>query len=268
MMIYGHNTARVLAILVSVAAVTSGWANGFRLADQDAFATARGDAFVATADNASAVYYNPAGLTQLEGQNVRGGLYYLYMDPTFRPPDNAANAGTTYHIKDKLNAVPQFFYAYTPEAWPVSFGFGTYAPYGGNMSWPQDTGFRTVATEGKLEYLRMNPAVALKLAPQLSIGAGLEVDYSRIKLEGGLARIINLRFPADYFRFKGDGWSAGYNVGVLWQPLEQLSFGATFRSPTPIDYDGSTDFYRPTSTPQTHRPTRCSKRAKSPLIFL
>jgi long-chain fatty acid transport protein len=48
---------------------TIAFADGFRLPDQDAFATARGEAFAATADNASAIYYNPAGITQLEGWN-------------------------------------------------------------------------------------------------------------------------------------------------------------------------------------------------------
>ncbi|MHB8523020.1 MAG: hypothetical protein ACYDH9_20000 [Limisphaerales bacterium] len=41
---------------------------GIRIADQDAEATARGNAFAATADNPSAIYYNPAGITQLDGQ--------------------------------------------------------------------------------------------------------------------------------------------------------------------------------------------------------
>ena len=68
-------------------------ANGFRLADQDAFATARGEAFVATADNPSAIYYNPAGITQLEGNNLRGGIYGIYLDPSYRPPSSAANSG-------------------------------------------------------------------------------------------------------------------------------------------------------------------------------
>jgi hypothetical protein len=51
-------------------------ADGFRLPDQDAFATARGEAFVATADNASAIYYNPAGISELKGWNFRAGIYF------------------------------------------------------------------------------------------------------------------------------------------------------------------------------------------------
>ena len=51
--------------------VASLFAKGFRLPDQDAFAPARGEAFAATADNASAIYYNPAGISKLEGFNFR-----------------------------------------------------------------------------------------------------------------------------------------------------------------------------------------------------
>src|SRR6266581_6650411 len=53
-------------------------ADGFRLPDQDAFATARGEAFATTADNASAIYYNPAGISQLKGGHFRCGIYGSY----------------------------------------------------------------------------------------------------------------------------------------------------------------------------------------------
>ena len=161
-------------------------ANGFLLGDQDAFATARGGAFTATADNASAVYYNPAGLTQLEGFNFRGGLYGLYYDPTFTPPPPRNT--NTFHIDNQWAAVPQFFAAYTPKDWPLSFGLGVYSPYGGNMSWPQDTGFRAVAISGALTYETINPVVALKLAPGLSIAGGLMVNYADLEMDQGLLK--------------------------------------------------------------------------------
>ena len=74
-------------------------------------------------------------------------------------------------------------------------GLGIYAPYGGNMSWPQDTGFRTVATEGSLKYFRINPVIALKLAPNLSIGGGVMVDYGKIDLESGPSSSPNNHSP-------------------------------------------------------------------------
>ncbi len=246
-------TSGALAAVIAGVPALSLFGSGFRLADQDAFATARGEAFVATADNASAVYYNPAGLSQLEGANLRAGVYGIYLDPTFRPPSGQRNSGTTYHIEDQYQAVPQFFGAYTPEALPLSFGLGVYAPYGGDVTWPQDTGFRTVATEGSLTYVRLNPVVALELAPGLSIGGGVEADYAKIELEGALSARLNRRVPLDYFRFNGDGWSVGYNLGVLWQPHEKISLGATFRSSTPVTFEGDTDFFLYGAVPSTHR---------------
>src|SRR5690242_19611035 len=72
----------VVAVLMGSSATLFG--NGFRLPSQDGFASARGEAFVATADNPSAIYYNPAGIAPLEGQNLRGGFYGLYLDPSFK----------------------------------------------------------------------------------------------------------------------------------------------------------------------------------------
>src|SRR6266704_3467337 len=62
------------------------FADGFRLPDQDAFATARGEAFAATAGNASAIYYNPAGISHLKGWNFRGGIYGIYLPLSYQSP--------------------------------------------------------------------------------------------------------------------------------------------------------------------------------------
>jgi len=229
----------LLAIIFYGISVWNVAANGFGLASQDAFATARGEAFVATADDASAIYYNPAGITQLEGNNIRGGLYSIYLDPTFQPPNGAPNAGHTYNIGKHYNFIPQVFLTHSFENSPVSMGLGVYAPYGGNMDWPQNTGFRAVALESSLKYLRINPVIAFKLAPNLSIAGGVMVDYGNIDLESGLRPFVQ---PPNFYRFEGDGWAVGYNLGALWQPIDQISIGATFRSATTITMDGHTEF--------------------------
>jgi len=208
------------------------WANGFLLPDQDAFATARGEAFVATADNASAVYYNPAGISQLEGNNVRAGFYGIDLEPQYKSP-----SGQTYDNESKLHAVPQFFYTYGRTNWPVSFGLGVYSPFGLQVEWPQNTGFRTAATQGRLTTVTINPVVSVKLSPTFSIGGGVMVNYANIDLQQGLSP-----YPAsDLFRFKGDSWDVGYNLGLRWQPVEKVSFGATVRSSATQNFKGHTE---------------------------
>ncbi len=246
-----RNLLELLMALLSVASALRAPANGFRLADQDAFATGRGEAFVATADNASAIYYNPAGLTQLAGSNFRMGIYGIYFDPTFTPPASAPNHAQTYRSHRNLAAAPQFFYACTPENQPVSFGLGIYAPYGGDISWPQDTGFRAVALKAKLTYVTISPVVAYQVAPNFSIGAGLTVNYANIDLEQGL-RPFAAPLP-NFFRFTGDGWSVGYNLGARWQPEEEVSLGVTFRSEATTTMTGKTEFQQMPVIPATDR---------------
>ena len=230
----------LLAVLVWGVSALKVSANGFGLPDQDAFATARGEAFVATADNASAIYYNPAGIAQLTNSNFRGGVYGVYFQPSYTPPDSAPNHGHTYHSSDNFAAIPQFFYTYRTKDSPFSFGLGVYAPYGGNMSWPQDTGFRSVAISGSLKYITINPVVAFKILPSLSLGGGLMVNYAKLSMYQGL--LSSATPKTNFFNFSGAGWSAGYNVGLLWQPIEKISFGATFRSSANMNFQGNTDF--------------------------
>ncbi|MCX8108392.1 MAG: outer membrane protein transport protein [Verrucomicrobiae bacterium] len=216
-------------------------ATGFRLPDQDAFAAARGEAFVATADNASAIYYNPAGIAQLQGHNVRVGTYALYLQSSYTSPD-----GRSFDNTEDLHAIPQLFYAFGHSELPLSLGVGLYSPYGLSSHWPDDTGFRTVATEGILEYYTVNPVVAWRVSQSLSVGAGLTINYAELDLRKGLVWPTQ---PWDEFRFKGDGLDFGYNIGLLWKLHEKISFGANFRSITTVDLDGRTEYFNAVEIP-------------------
>lgn len=215
------------------------FANGLGVASQDSFAAARGNAFVATADNASAIYYNPAGITQIADTELRSGLYGIYLDPTFQPPDTALSHGQTYGIGKHYSFIPEIYLTHSFANVPVSLGLGIYAPFGGSISWPDDTGFRTVATKGTTTYLRINPVVAFKIFDHLSIGAGLSANYTRMNLQQGLRPFTT---PENFFRFTGDDWAVGGNAGLLWQPCQYFSSGATFRSQTGFTLDGETEF--------------------------
>ena len=215
-----------------VSASVSSQATGFDLPDQDAFAIARGMAFVATADNPSAVYYNPAGITQLQGHNVRGGVYGLHLQSSYESP-----AGGSFDNEKEWHAIPQLFYTYGPKQLPVALGLGVFSPFGLSSKWPQDSGFRTVATEGSLATLTFNPVVAWQIVPTLSVAAGLTVNHAEIDLRQGLTPVPS----NDEFRFHGDDWDVGFNLGLRWQPHPKVSLGASYRSATTMNYRGYTD---------------------------
>lgn len=225
------------ACVLSLGSQDFAFGTGFRLPDQDAFATARGEAFVATADNPSAIYYNPAGITQLSGHQVRGGVYGLNLDVSYEN-----QAGQEFTNQKDYHAIPQLFYTFTPEKFPLSIGVGAYSPYGLSSSWPQDTTFRSIATRAKLMYWTLNPVVAWKINEQLSIAAGPTFNIADLDLRQGL---LPSPGAGDYFRLKSDGWTAGYNAGLLWRPHEKWQFGVSYRSETSIEFEGNTELSAP-----------------------
>src|SRR5215210_6275919 len=118
-------TSRI-PLLVSAAALVPSLALGLgiRIADQNPYAIARGNAFTATADNPSAIYYNPAGITQLQGHNVSLGLYAVSANTKY------TGGGVTTRTDTSLQPVPQIYYVFSPENSALSYGLGIYAPYG------------------------------------------------------------------------------------------------------------------------------------------
>ena len=202
--------------------------------NQDAFAIARGNAFVATADNPSAIYYNPSGISQLEGQSIQvGSLFYLGIYGDYHSP-----SGQDIDNDPEVIAVPTLQYTITPKEWPVSFGLGVYEPFGFSVKWPDDVPFRQESLKGSLTYITLNPVVSWQVLPSLSVGAGPTFNYSQIQLVQGLLPTPLPMFSADQSEFKGNAWSYGFNAGVLWQPLPQWSFGASYRSSSRMDYHG------------------------------
>ena len=227
---------KFLSAVILTASASTLFGGGLRLSSHDAFASARGEAFVATADNPSAIYYNPAGLTQLEGQNLRGGVYGLSYTPSFTSP----TTGQTFDNQKDLHAIPQIFYSWTLDSLPLAVGLGVYSPYGLSSQWEQDTSFRKAGTEGAITTYTINPTVAWRVLPNLSLGAGLRVNYGELDLKQGMFWPSQ---PYDQFRFKGDVWAASYDVGVLWKPIEKISLGAAFKSKTSFNFEGRTEYY-------------------------
>jgi long-chain fatty acid transport protein len=225
---------RVIAVSVGLLILTAAqpaFASGTRVGFKDAFAMARGNAFVATADNPSAVYYNPAGLTQLSGQRLSASVYDVSVQSDYH------NATSSASLDDSYQAVPQIFYSIKPDTGPWAFGLGVYAPFGLSTEWPANSPLRTFALKNKETYLTFNLSAAYQVSPTLSLGGG--VTYNKVTVD--LSRAIGVFGPTDLFRFKGDGHAVGYTVGALWKPVAEHSFGVSYQSHTSVKMNGTTD---------------------------
>jgi long-chain fatty acid transport protein len=206
---------------------------GMRVFNQDAFATGRGSAFVATADNPSAIYYNPAGISQLEGVDLRAGIYGIYMKDEYKD-----FTGVRYDTESNVGLLPQVYGTWAIKNTPLTVGLGLYCPYGLSLEWPENVPFQFVGRRGGLQYLTIEPVVSWKICDTLSLAAGPTFNYSEVMLA--------FQFPPapvnSELKYKGSDFAVGATAGLLWKPHEKHAFGISYRSPTTMSYDGSATY--------------------------
>ena len=224
----------VAAVASALLLPLTGYSLGSRIPDQDAEATARGGAFTATADNPSAIYYNPAGIMQMDGLTSLISGYGILIHEHYDPlKGDKVNHQTTN--EQKLQGVPQSYYVYHPKGKPFAVGLGIYTPFGFSLEYPDNTSFRQEGLYGSVEFITVNPVLAVQVTRSLSIGIGVSVNYINAELRQGLTPSTG-----DLFSFKGDGFAVGANAGILWKPTPRQAIGLSYHSPVEGDLSGHT----------------------------
>lgn len=226
-----HNTTRLFIFSAfSALAAVSLEAAATRIAFVDPFATARGNAFTATADNASALFYNAAGLTQLEGTSVQANLFAISLAYEY---DSAFGSDS---MDDDFQAVPSFFAAHSFDDLPIAVGFGAYAPFALGSDWGSGASFTnplfgglSVPYKADLTYIKYHTAIAWQVTDTFSVSVGISYDNSEVNLK------------ANALEFDGDDSTAGYSFSVLWKPSELHSFGLNYQAKTEMTYEGTAD---------------------------
>ena len=225
--------ARVRKTLLTLTLIATAWLNSFglglRIPNLDPEATARGNAWVATADNPAAIAYNPAGISQLHGRNVQFGGHVISVNSEFRSP-----VGEESETDFEVQPVPMLYGTWQYGEGPLTYGLGVYAPFGLGLEWPEENPFSTIAHEGRLIYVAFNPVVSYQLHPTLAIAAGPTINYSRVKLRQDIGLVGN-----DEFNFNGEDFGFGFTAGIRWAPHEKWAFGASYRSASSMDYRGT-----------------------------
>jgi len=225
------------------------YGNGFIVGEQDAEAMGTGGAFTARADNPSAIFYNPAGITQLEGINAKLGTTLVTVKSTYEKPGGGEKSSN----KDRVDT-PMYFYLTGKINEKFSAGFGFYQPYGLASDWQSNWPGRHIVTYAMLRTFFFNPVLAWKPTDKLSIGFGVIGAYSDINLNSRLSyRKITeasgsvlpeglLDGVEGHSRLRGEGWGAGVNAGVLYKVNDKVKVGLSYRSPVRVRYFGRAEF--------------------------
>ncbi len=242
---------RLAAILV-IAGAASAHAAGYALKEESA--DAMGAAYAgsaATEKDASYLIYNPASLDGVEdwdvsvsgvGILINTSAHYAVATTSLGTPTGGTQNPSSY-ANNALIPELGLRKRLSPR-WAV--GLVVSSPWGLITSYPSDWAGRYYAEYTKLMTINATPAVSFEVTPQLSLGAGLQIEYAKAKLGtaidiGTLSGVAPGRDDG-FAHLAGDGWAYGFSLGVIGKPTPDLTLGLSYRSKIDHSLDGSLDF--------------------------
>ncbi|HEX7982531.1 MAG TPA: OmpP1/FadL family transporter [Duganella sp.] len=287
-----------LIVAAALGAMSQGaGASGYRFGSQSVSAQGTADANGAEANDPSTIFYNPAGLSRLDGMRVGAGATVVAPHSTFddagsthftgQPAGGSAASG---YVPD--NAVAPSLYASRKidDRWTV--GLGVFVPYGAKLNYGNTWTGRYALTDVKLEAYTLNPSASFKLNERHAFGIGLDAEHMNASLgqavdvPGTIAalssaagaaqgaalarRIAALGGNPALLRTVGDGhgsndvkdWGWGYNLGYMFTLDQDTRLGLGYRSSILHKLRGSTvwDFSTVTSDPVVNNVLAASSR--------
>lgn len=245
-----------LALLAALSA-TSAQASGYHFGSQSASAQGTANAGSAEAADASVVFYNPAGLTQVKGTQASGVLTVVVPSGKFVDqgsstalgrPTGGGNGGKFV----ETTAVPHAYFSHQLSQ-RLTAGFGMFVPFGSKSEYDADWSgrYNTIGTE--LKTIALNPSLGFKVNESLSIGGGLTAQYIEGKLSkgadfgsGALSTLAPLLPPTALAALapqvsgnplysgrvdvEGKDWGFGFNLGLMYHYNQNTRFGVAYRS--------------------------------------
>lgn len=229
------------AAVAAAFAVASGAASaaGFALIEQSA--SGMGNSFAgaaAVAEDASTVFFNPAGMSYLEGPQASAAAHVISLSAKFsgsatNPAALGGGTGTGGNGGEAggVSVVPNLYFA-MPVGESLHVGLGINVPFGLTTEYDENWAGRFQGIKSELATININPSVSYKVTDAVSIGGG--VNYQRLDAE--LTNAVVLPGPAEgrtKLEADGDGW--GWNIGAIFQVTPMTRIGIAYRSE--IDYE-------------------------------
>ena len=221
----------------------------------------------ANAEDASTIYWNPAGMTRLPRRQGVLGLNAIYGRAHFTDQGTTSPAGPAFPITGGdggnpvgLNWVPNLYYAADLGA-NLKAGIGINSPFGLKTKYPSDWMGRYHAIDSVLKSLNINPALAWKVRDGISLGGGLNFQYFDASLSNAIdfgaacfaavgpaactAAGITPQSKDGIAKVSGDSWGAGWNVGALFELSPATRVGIAYRSSIKHEIKGRATFENP-----------------------
>ncbi|HET7060665.1 MAG TPA: outer membrane protein transport protein [Nitrosospira sp.] len=239
-LIFSRSATLLIFFVIGIFMVNTADASGFALTEQNG--AGAGYAYAGAAavpQDASTVFFNPAGMTYLRpGHHVAGAASILMTSLRFKDTgsiafpagplgDNGGQAGGVF-------VVPAGYWSMSINP-SLRLGLGVSPTFGDITDWSKSFIGRYQGTSSQIITVNTNPSIAWRMNDVISLGAGLNI----VRFDANLRGMAPVPTPIDPgTTVTGGGFGVGYNLGAMFQVLPQTRVGITYRSTITLDLDG------------------------------
>ena len=226
-----------LSLAVTLAS-TQLFASGFALNEQSISGMGTGFAGrSSSADDASTIAGNPAGMSRIKREQVTGGVAFIDAHTDISDASSRPNGGTNKGDMVPFMGVPMGYYVKPiDDHW--AFGIGVYAPFGLVTDYENNFAGRYFGSKSEVRIVTLQPTVSYAFNDKVSIGFGPTINRIDGTLESNLS--ITQAAPDGKVKIEGDDTALGYNIGVLVQATDSTRVGLTYHSKVKYKLDGNT----------------------------
>ena len=211
--------ASAAALAFAAAATVQG--AGFSMYETSARSVAMGGATMGQYNDASAVYANPALLSQAEANGFLIG--YSLVNPGMKLGVLEEGGRKNYTPKDQWFPPPFFYISYRLDD-DFTLGFGEYSPYGVGIKHSPDWPGRFNSVETEISTYNFNPNLSYKVSDALSLAVGFDVMYCDVTLTRNIPTIDRELVN------EADGIGYGFNAALALKATDTLGLGLVYRS--------------------------------------
>lgn len=242
---------RLVLLSASFMSLTTPAAHAASFYLQEQSVSGMGEAFAGAAadtQNASTVYYNPAGMVELADPEIYAGATLLLPSADYDDRGSTitgAGYGGTVALSgtDSGNpfdpaVVPQLF-GVLPVNDRIAVGLGITAPFGLADQYDETWIARYNSTDSELRTVSIQPSVAYKVNEWMSIGGGVNIQYVYANLKNSIPSPLAASPAEGNQRLSGHDWDYGFNLGLQFKPTDMTKVGLTYKTGISHDIDGT-----------------------------
>lgn len=229
---------KILTLALTAVLALGASAEGYQVNSLSAKQNGMGHTGVAQKLGAESMIFNPAGMAFMDCTIDFSGSFTAIFSHA-----SAVYDGQKYTTDSDPS---------TPLAFNLGFniyknlkaGVSFYTPYGSGINWGDNWPMAVMNQSVKLKAFTLQPTVAWRILPNLSIGAGAMVTWGQVDMNKGLisgatfnqfAAAMGAQWPASAtpasVNLSGKAaTTVGIHVGAMWDISSKVTVGASFRS--------------------------------------